>query len=66
MTQSEQKNRFRVMTLKIHDSNDSLQMTMGRIISSGREHYSAEYYDIETEPAAVLFVLIDAMKIDSE
>lgn len=54
------------MTLKIHDSNDSLQMTMGRIISSGREHYSAEYYDIETEPAAVLFVLIDAMKIDSE
>lgn len=57
---------FGVMTSRLFDRNDTLLMTMGRIISSGQNRYSVEYYDIEIEPAAVLFALIDAMTVDLE
>lgn len=55
---------FGVITSKLYDSNNSLLMTMNRIISSGQDRYSVEYYDIKDEPAAVLFALIDAMTVD--
>lgn len=57
---------FGVMTSKLYDRNDTLLMTMGRIISSSHDRYSVEYYDIKHEPAAVLFALIDAMNVDLE
>lgn len=57
---------FGVMTSKLYDRNNSLLMTMGRIISSGQDRYSVEYYDVENEPAAILFALIDAMAVDLE
>lgn len=57
---------FGVMSSRLYDRNDSLLMTMGRIISSGQDRYSIEYYDIKNEPAAVLFALIDAMNVDLE
>lgn len=57
---------FGIMTSKLYDRNDSLLMTMGRVISSGQDRYSIEYYDIKNEPAAVLFALIDAMNVDLE
>ena len=41
-------------------------MSMGKIISSGQNRYSVEYYDMKVEPAAVLFALIDAMNVDLE
>ena len=54
------------MTSKLYDRNNSLLITMGRIISSGQDRYSVEYYDVENEPAAILFALIDAMAVDLE
>lgn len=57
---------FGVMTSKLYDKNNSLLMTMGRIISSTPDRYSVEYYDVKNEPAAVLFALIDAMNVDLE
>lgn len=57
---------FGVMTSKLYDKNNSLLMTMGRIISSTQDRYSVEYYDVKNEPAAVLFALIDAMNVDLE
>lgn len=57
---------FGVMTSKLYNKEGSVVMEFGMIISSGKDRYSAEYYDEAYEPAAVLFALVGAMNIDLE
>ena len=54
---------FGFLSSKVFDKTGSQVMEYWSIISSTNDRYSVEYYDKEHEPAAVLFTLVDVMRM---